>query len=217
MSKAYQWPFTHNLNFFNESEKKQYTYLLKIKLPQKISKFPQICSYFKGYKINFEENFCILNQNKPINQFILVITPEVKYKVDGNNIQYLERVENLACKMFYIKAEFDVEKNIIRDWIFEEEKFEQLPISLPMDSMVLLLNPEHVNGLYFEKNDLKNNKNIINLPEIVIKENISEEALNKSAIEILMASLNNNSIHAPVRIRTKNENDKIIHIKELER
>ena len=196
--------------------KNSLSYILKINFPQTVKIIPDICSYFKGYKINFDRDLCVINQPTHINQFILVITPQVNHKSEGNNIKYLERIENQPCRVFYLTN--NVDNTINSNWSILEEDIDNLPLRLPDESLVILMNPNYLDSL---KNKVDNENNInnivINLPELIIKQTITQEELTTASIYALLASFDSNAIHTPVKKISKKEKDVIASVKLLER
>lgn len=187
-----------------ENNKEIISYILKIDFPDFIKKIPNLCAYYKGYTINFNENICLIRQDSFINQIVLVITPEIKHKSEGNNIKYLERVDNKPCRVFYIINRLDKNNNC--NWYFEEESLDNLPLRLPEGSLVILMDPKYVDCLTTEGiQEISKNSygSLINLPKIAIKKDVKYENINTSMNYVWLASFDIRAIHTKLRTQIK--------------
>lgn len=203
---------------FSHSDQEIVSYILKVDFPKSIEKIPELCAYYRGYKINFDRDICLIRQAIPSNQFILVITSEVNHKSEGNNIKYLERIESKPCKVFYITSKID--KNNISKWSFEEENIENLPLRIPEGSLVLLMDPNYIDCLKnYEEQEISKNSygTIITLPKIIIKKNAQANEINSSMNYIWLAAFDSNAIHTNVKRASKENAKVIVSMKLLER
>ncbi len=230
--------FVFKINYLNSIEninnitsKETISYILRIEFPNFIKTIPNLCAYYKGYAINFDENICLIRQENYINQIVLVVTPEINHKSEGNNIKYLERIENKPCRIFYITNRLDKSNSSV--WDFQEENIENLPLRLPECSLVVLLDPNYIDGLrttYNHKSsDYSSNKNpvkanfgtLIHLPKLIIKNDIKPSEINASMNYIWLAAFDSRAIHTKLKKRihktSSNNQDVIVSIGLLER
>lgn len=227
-SALYLFLFMFTINsesFFTDVKdinKERISYILRVEFPDFITKIPNLCAYYKGYAINFVDNICLIPQDNYINQLMLVITPEINHKSEGNNIKYLERIENKPCRIFYITSKLD--KNNCVSWYCQEENIEDLPLRLPDGALVLLLNPNYVESLSYDEEyeSFKNSSGtLINLPKIIIKQDVKIEEINNSMNYIWLAACDIRAIHSNLKTRLKktcqNNQEIIVSIKLLER
>lgn len=181
-------------------------YLFTVKFPSNIKKMPVLCGYYKGKPLDFDKDFCIISQKEPVNQFTLVITDQISFPHESN-IKHLERIEGNPCNLYYITKKDDI------TWCVEEQNIKDLPLKLPNDSIILLINPEYVEFIDNNIRSVSNKKNIIDLPCVVIKSNISQQELLTASISSLLASLDVKSIHAQVEKALKQEGAVISELK----
>lgn len=191
------FPIILFFTFFNQllSYNEIFTYMFRIKFPYHIEN-AKVCAYFKGYKLEFENDLALILQHKPITNLFVVITEQVNNKKTANNIRYLERIKNKNCRFFYVTRKFDNIANEYCGWKIHEEDSKNIPIKIPEKSIVILLNPNFVSGLsYNEADNFCDNKNLISLPTLKIKSNIKQKDLNKSCLNSCMNSFNTNTMH----------------------
>lgn len=212
----------YSLESHNEMITKPTSYIIRLEFPASVKKIPAVSGYYKGYKLEFDNDMCIIPESRCYNNFAIVVTNQVNHKSDRNNIQYLERMENKPCRLFYITREYDINNpEATTSWSIEEEKEHNLPLRLPESAFVLLLNPKYIDTISYDKQmKLKLNKvkdSVIILPTIVISPTITEEELNKSSIYTLLASLDANAIHTQPKKAVKQERTVLISMNTLAR
>lgn len=214
---------TINYKFPNNPLNKQseVTYLLKIKFPNHIIEVPKIIGCYKGYRLEFENNLCFIEQSyQGHHQFVLIITPEIEPKLEGNNVKYLERKNDKPCRLFYLTGKYDqtFEKNKI-NWQIEEENSENIPTRLPEDALVLLTNPRFVRGVKSIPNEsmesMQDLDSLIILPEVILKNEITQKELNESSVYSLLASLDSNAICTPPIKKASNHIKTVVISKTL--
>lgn len=204
----------NNPELNNNKNQECTTYILKIKFPQNIEHPPKINGCYKGYRLEFENNLCFIKQTQPSGQFIFVITPEIEPKIEGNNVKYLERHENKPCRLFYVSYNHE---NKEPEWLIEEELAENLPLRIPEDALILFMDPNYIKTIECSENSKKESVQIINLPEIIIKNEISQSELQIASIHSLLASLDVNAICTPLKKVSKQERTVIVSMKLLQR
>lgn len=213
--------FIFNLNSNNLKE--SISYILKVDFPKSIKNIPNLCAYYKGYAINFDDNICLVRQDNYINQLILVITPEINHKSQGNNIKYLERLESKPCRVFYITNKIDLSK-LSSGWYFQEENIDNLPLRLPECSLVLLMDPTYVEKLALEEeHEISKNSygTLINLPKVVIRKDVNNDDIIRSMNYVWLSAFDIRAIHTKIKTyvgkSTKDNQEVIASIKALER
>lgn len=195
-------------------------YILRIDFPPQTDTIPPICGYYKGYKLEFDNELCILPESQMCDKFVLVITPQINHKSDGSNIKYLERSEKQPCRLFYLTGEYNAPTSTLTNWCIEEEKIKNVPLRLPDSALVLLMNPRHIDKVIYSKNRKNLNKKIEQktftmLPTIVIKKQITQKELNSASIYTLLASLDANAVHVPIKRAVKNERGIVISMRSF--
>ncbi|MCL4361654.1 hypothetical protein M1446_04860 [Candidatus Dependentiae bacterium] len=209
--------------FLNEiqDDKTALSFIFSLEFPIGLSNIPVINGYYKGEKLKFEKDFCIINEDTKITSFTLIVTEQIKIKSDGNNIKYLEMVKEQPCKFFYITQVEQKEGETDIAWKVEEEvDTKLLPSKLPDNSIVIVLDPSYVQGLKTQASKTKNiqcnNKSIlIKLPTLAlkIKENEEEEDLLKAFDYAALATLELNAFHAKTKEEVKNKETSIISMR----
>jgi len=182
-----------------------HTYVIRVKFPSSIVTIPPLCGYYKGEKLVFTDNQAVFTDTDSCSCFPLVITSELSHKSDGGTILYLERKNSLACRLFYISRttqEYS-EKN---QWTVEEEPISELPLRLPENSIILLMNPDHILSLQSARISSKKttfSDKVVQLPSVIIKKNISEEELKAASDNAILASMDINAIHTRITKATQ--------------
>lgn len=207
-----------------ENEKTNISFIFNIEFPLTISNIPVINGYYKGERLKFDKDFCIINEEAKATSFTLIVTEQIKLKSDGNNIKYLERIKNQPCKFFYInqveKTDSKAEETDIVWKIEEETDINLLPTKLPDNSIVIVLDPTYIQGLKLQngknKNIQCNNKSIlIKLPTLALKlkDTQDEEDLLTAFDYASLATLDLNAIHAKTKESVKNNDTSIISMR----
>jgi hypothetical protein len=183
-----------------------YTYMLRIKFPPLLHKIPPICSYYKGKKLTFDQDFALISETKNGVNFSLFITqPEYapKPKCDGNTIRYFERHAHKPGKFFHInRLPYGSQM-----WRVIEKKVEHIPLRLPDDTIILLLDPKFVSEIKQIADsqlvsDLYQN-NLIALPTIILKPDLNQEELTHTTELSLLAACDLNTFHMPTKEKTQ--------------
>lgn len=196
---AAQFNFPENVNF-GQIKPESYSYFLRIQFPN-IKKMPLIRGYYKGTPLEFENDFCIIPEDKDYCNFTIFITkPEdaPQPKSDRNNIKYLKRMSD-NCRLFYISRCISCDNSDEKLWKVKEEKIANLPGRIPDDAIILLMDPEHISQLKEEVESKSIEKigrnNLVNLPKIIIKSDISQEILEEVANIAALAAIDLRATH----------------------
>lgn len=187
-----------------ETKPEHSSYILRIQFPSSLKKAPALCAYYKGYNLEFDTDFCIIQEARSCDRFTIAITEQVHRKGDATQIQYLERLRGKKCRLFYLTRTPEPDTT---PWTIEEEKEENIPLKLPRNALVLFLDPSHVEGLQCNKESFKTTSivtdPVVSLPYVTIKSTISAKELENTSINTLLASLDSRDIHphAPKEVK----------------
>jgi len=175
-----------------------------ILFPQSVSIIPQICLYQRGTKIQTETDNSgkkiqfTVSENKKHNKLHFLITQYAQPKMENNIVTGLKVGRKQNYKLFRLKF---INQN---RWNIREKKLESERI-IPDDTLIIIFNPNYV-----EKVD---GGNSFELPKVLIKENIlelagSEKKLHNEVNELLMASLDLNTLHIKPTSEIKSDHKK---------
>ncbi len=123
------------------------SYILRFRFPASIKENPPLRGYYKGFRLNFSTDYCLINEIIPSDSFTLVITDDVHRRFQNNATKDLKRAGE-KCRMFYITKKQD---GSIYSWDVEEENKENIPIVLPKGAIIIIFDPDLITGL--KKND----------------------------------------------------------------
>ena len=191
-------------------------HILTIRFGKNI-KQPEIFGYYKGYRLNFEGDMCIFDESKSTEQFILVVTEQVKISTQSSGILYLERLPKKDCRLFYIKKKYAYKTNsanIFNGWVIEEEEAENIPNRLPDNSLILLISPKFIEKIKTNKQIEKQAVKMVNapityLPAITIKKSITQKELDNSCQLNILGALDTNALHAQIK-NTKRLDNRVV-------
>ncbi len=202
-----------------EPEKKQEysSYILRVQFPVSLKKTPPVCAYYKGYNLEFNTDFCIIQETRSCDRFTIAITEQVHREFDSTQVQYLERLRNKKCRLFYLTRSSDQ----TAPWTIEEEEEKNIPLKLPRNAVVLFLDPSHVEGLQCDKENFKATgiitDPVVSLPYVTIKASISAQELEKTSVSTLLASLDSRGIHPHVPKEVKIDSTAIVSMRTFVR
>jgi len=183
-------------------------YMGTIQFPRELEALPEVRMYYTGHKIkpeyhttNKHISFSIPGDRQRF-YFDIIITPSISYKIhDHNTIKYLTIPQEQAYKWYRMLL---VKKAIVtpnKDQTQSPYGWEIHKLffgygsdrRIPDDAIIICYNPDFVE-------DLKGG-NAIDLPTVLIKSNVvdlvgSEHSLHEKSIEMLLASLDFNTLHS---------------------
>ncbi|MBA3953850.1 hypothetical protein H0X48_00815 [Candidatus Dependentiae bacterium] len=168
-------------------------YITRVVFPATVKNIPTICGYYKGYSLKFNSNYCVLPEDQIRTYFPLVITQEVQQIAEGKNVKYLERIPNKPCKLFHIRHTDD------KKWSIELELEKTLPLRLPAEALILLMNPDHIDSLKKSDESADTDESSVLLPSIIIKPTITAQQLTAQSTDSLLAAFDSKSVHRPVK------------------
>ncbi len=192
------------------------SYVLRFRFPASVKKIPALCGYYKGYRLRFNTDYCLINEKTPSDTFTLVIADDVNRRWQNNATKDLKRTGK-KCRMFYITKKHD---GGAYGWDVEEEKESNIPVVLPKTSIVIIFDPDLISTIK-KNDDLMKVKTAshspLYLPIIEIKPEVTCEKLSEACTEAWCAALDTRGIHCPVSATTKNDPSMIIAMNTLER
>ena len=184
-------------------------YVLRVRFPTSIRKFPRLCGYYKGYRLNFNSDYCLINEKTPSDSFTLVITDDVTRRWQNNTTKDLKRAEN-NYRMFHITKKHT---RTGYTWNVEEEEKTNIPCVLPKASIVFIFDPDLVKGLITDDglHKIKSpSSDQLYLPIIELTPDVTAEKLKKVCDNAWCAAPDTRGIHSPVSASVKNEASSIV-------
>jgi len=212
-----------------------------IQFPRILKKVPFIRLYYGGKIVNSAIHKGIakvtfeVSKNNRQNTFYLLVTPHIEYQVkpfaapwQSNTISYLKLPANQPYKFYRLALQPNAltamdsremtkpssratEKNNDYYWEVSEE---QLPATgkIPDQTIVVCYFPETI---FIRKGGSK-----LELPALVVNQKIieqmgSEKKLHEESIELLIASLDTDTIHAPTKQEIKQDQQRTLIINHL--
>lgn len=180
-------------------------YSMRINFPATFKKIPALCGYYKGYKLEFDENMCIIPENnQACSYFTVIITEQVKHTRDGT-LEHLQRFADKPCRLFHISRRD-------KQWHVQEEHTDNIPVRLPEEALVLLINPVFVDS-FSTQDSTRIDTPIITLPTLYIKPTVTQQEFDISALQALFASLDVNPVHSSVKKAVKKERSLVISLR----
>jgi hypothetical protein len=186
-------------------------YMGTIQFPRELQELPEVRMYHCGHKIKPEYHdtnkyisFAIPGDRQRF-YFDLIITPTIGYKLhEHNTIRYLTIPPDQPYKWYRIllvkkvRSESKKGESVVSPYGWEIHKLffgYGSDRRIPDDAIIICYNPDFVE-------DLKGG-NAIDLPTVLIKSNIvdlvgSEHSLHEKSIEMLLSSLDFNTLHATI-------------------
>lgn len=197
-----------------------------VEFPKTVKNIPEICIYQSGERFNCEldregKRACFtLPIDKACSIFYFVIARNLEYESEENTVQYLKVSKECSYKFYEmelvkaprkryrvfseVKTE-NQEENEDR-WIISEK---ELPSDrrIPDDAIIVLLNAEYVDDLKGE--------NVFEFPTIIVRSDIiniagSESEFQNRANELILSTIDYNSIHENPKIHTKKDKQRIL-------
>ena len=172
-------------------------------MPPTIKSIPVLYGYYKGYKLEFDNDYCIIPEDQVCTYFPIIITQAVKHTLNGNNIRYLARIANKPCRLFHASLKDN-------QWTIEEEAPEKIPLTIAENALVLLLNPDYIDTLKGSKKSGNSEHSLVDLPHIYIKPTVTQQELQATSLYALLASLDSNAIHCPIAKKIKKERTTVL-------
>ena len=208
----------YDTGFHTHSHHHDFTsYVLRVRFPRGIKKTPPLCGYYKGYRLRFDVDYCLINEKTPVDAFTLIITNEVHRRWQKNTTRDLKRVAGKPCRMFYITKKHD---GTCCTWNVEEVAKKNIPLVLPKTAIVLVFDPKLIDTLK-NSDDLMKIKtpkqDSLYLPIIELKADITQEQLNKATDHAWCGALDTRGVHSPVSSSVKNGHSCIACVTRLQR
>jgi hypothetical protein len=188
-----------------------YSYILKLRLANKSKLQEPIFAFYKGKPLELGTNCAIISESSKVPAFSVIITPDLTHEAEGTNVRYLRRKEDVPFAWYdltmrsYLSSEEQDEKVAL--WDVKKLSDEDAPLQIPDHAIVIYFNPELI-----EKIDSATNTDtckvvagsqVIALPTIVMRSDVSDDEINFACVEALLASLELRSIHKKASVTTK--------------
>ncbi len=185
------------------SDQEQGSYILRIRFPSTI-KVPALCGFYKGYRLDFTNDLCIIKESRHCSSFSMIITEDVTIHWNDHTIDYLEQIPSKKCRMFYLSK--NIQKDGLIEWKVEEEKKDDIPPILPKAAIILLFNPDYVNSIEPQSSQKKSlHEGVFSLPLIEIKKDISQKELDDICKASWCAAIDIRGIHRRTDVEKKND------------
>lgn len=201
------------------------SYILRVRYPNTITKQPNLRAYYKGYKYEIG-NMGIITDQAEANTLFIVITDQIKHKCENERIQYLERIANNPCRAFFLSSK--TTNSDTSQWQIAEENIQNVPLRLPEDAMVILLDANMIETLKESPNkfieDFKKNheynpndskRTIVYLPELIIKENINQSQIDLASAYASLCCIDLEALHVSPKKEVKIERERIVELAPL--
>lgn len=184
-----------------------------IQFPQTITTVPVPRVYYMGKTIPCESHegekkvTFDLPKNKHLHHFYLLITESISYTLKNNEtinelqtVDYIRVPDNQLYKMYELEL---TTKRVTEDdqesfyyWAINEKQLDDDSQRIPDETIIVLYSPEYIETVM--------GGNTFELPSIVVKSDVvdlagSEQQLYNKSIELQLASLNSDTIHAPLK------------------
>jgi hypothetical protein len=180
-------------------------YSMRINFPATFKKIPVLCGYYKGYKLEFDENLCIIPENnQACSYFTVIITEQVQHINDGT-LEHLTRLADKPCRLFHVSRRD-------KQWHVQEELTDNIPLRLPEEALVLLINPLFIEDFKAQEST-RLEIPIITLPTLYIKSTVTQQEFDITALRALFASLDVNPVHSSVKKTVKKERSLVISLR----
>lgn len=224
---AEQKPLTQLLDFEDvETEtipssptSEESSYILRVRFPSSL-KVPALCGFYKGYRLNFSPDICVIKESSTCPSFCIIIAQDVSINSDDNTIQRLEQIPAKKYRMFYLA------KNIAKDgaiaWNVEEEAPANIPQILPKSALILLFNPDYISKVAspaktesrkaVEKTPQTSQDEVVYLPVIEIKKDISQQEVDAICKTSWCAAVEMRGVHRPTGVTKKNDTLRLISL-----
>jgi len=200
------------------------SYIFRIKYPETIKKQPNLRAYYKGYRYDIG-NMGIISHQSEANTLFIIITDQIKHKCENERIQYLERIENNPCRAFFLSSKAPSANSDTLQWQIQEENIQNIPLRLPEDTLVILLNSNLVEMLKenpnkfvedfkknIEYNPNDNKRTIVYLPELIIKENTNQAQIDSAAAYASLCGIDLDAMHVSPKKEIKIERERIVEL-----
>lgn len=193
----------------DSSPSEKSSYILRLRFPSHI-KVPTLCGFYKGYRLDFSSDICIIKEAHSCPSFSIVIAEDITTTLDGTTIQSLEQIPSKKCRMFYITK--NIKKDGSIEWDVEEESQENIPTVLPKAAIILLFNPDYIDKIDPSTGKNPTQEEVFSLPLIEIKKDISQKELDQTSTASWCASVDIRGIHRATNVTKKKDALRLISL-----
>lgn len=208
--------YDHPQHFYRAPAQPHVSYIIRFRFPAAVKNIPPLCGYYKGFRLNFNSDYCIINEKIPLDSFTLVVTDGVSRRWQNNTIQGVKRVGK-KYKMFYLTKKQGTKGY---SWHVEEEDKRNIPVVLPKTAIIIVFDPDLISSLK-KDDDLMKVKTTaqtpLYLPIIEINSDVTEASLSNACTQASCAALDTRGIHSPVASTVKNDTSMVVTMNSLQR
>lgn len=179
------------------------SFLLKgyIQTPASVKSDPEFRILFRGKQVTSDDSgFYSFPIDRKLNEYYLLICKNVKQRFKKiNTVKKLSVKKTKDYKYYFFKKTEDG-----KSWIKQEL---ELGNKIPKNTVIVLMNPNYVKTV--EPWNINLDFKFINLPKIVLNEQVSKERLNRGSAKSLLRSLDKTVFHEKVSKQVKNFPNKV--------
>lgn len=193
-------------SFADDGAKESYLYTIKFILPHGVKLTEELCGFYKGKPIEFDKRWALLPTDDESFAFSILITPQVHFTFDGNNVSSIRRVTSVPFKWFDLTLQASKRTGTYH-WNITELKKDEAPNQIPDHAIIVLLDPKFIEKLTSPVNPCPDQPSgkIIALPSIAIDEYADEDELNEACELAQLASIDLRTIHQKPELLVKQE------------
>jgi hypothetical protein len=179
-----------------------------IKAKSTVEDLPGFRIYFNGNVAMSDDSgfYAFPVEDTDLSKYRLVVTRRLEHIFDKQNTINNFKVipdKDYICYTFKKFGRYG-------SWVKKTKQLDHKKFVLPKNSIVLLLNPKYVDVV--EEWDMELRKNVIKMPQIVLKADIHEDDLKRAAAKSLLC-LEDTAFHEKVGRTNKSKDPKSIKVK----
>lgn len=187
-----------------------YSYVLKMRLPHHLEFHTPVPGFYKGSMLELGNNCTLISENNKVLTFSLIITPEVTFESQGNNVHFQRRLPDQPFLWYDLtlhtrmQASEDEDKKAYT-WSIKKLSPQEAPLQIPDHAIIIYHNPELIEKL----EDLgkpesfgKDNSHVIALPTIIVQSETDQSQFDKICDEAWLAALELRTIHQKESVET---------------
>jgi len=196
-----------------------------IQFPTTLQTVPGIRIYCCGHKITCETN----NETKQLlfsipeisdsKKIFLLITEALQFEVEENTVKYIKNALRVPYKLYSlellkreelpdeneqdsIRIHIPESKATTYSWLIQEAQLDNSTRKVPDNTIIICYTPDYIDRL--------EGGNAMELPRIIVKENIleiagSEKKLHDSATRLLLSVIDYDTLHKKIEQEVKND------------
>ncbi len=168
------------------------SYALKIQMPPEVHLHEPLSVFYKGRTIEFDGSCALIPESETTFTFSLIITPEITFASERNNILHMKRLPSQPFAWYDIT--FHPERK--ERWEIVKLAPEEASYKIPDHGIILLLNPEYIEEVVQPTaRACSPSLHVIHLPTLVIDPTLTEDELHTAFTAARLAALDVQGIH----------------------